>query len=166
MGIRKNSLSAVRHRSVAHRALLLGSAAIALAVAGVRQPVFAQSADTAGTATNPGLEEVSERADAQQSTGSTPPHGAIALAPVADGPELEEVVVIAQKRQENIQNTPIAITALSNAVLTAEGIHDISGLTQLVPSFEVSTDQPDMQIVIRGVASSADGVSLGVLENP
>jgi iron complex outermembrane receptor protein len=70
--------------------------------------------------------------------------------------QLEEIVVVAQKRLENIQTTPIAVTAISNTTLQEQGIHDVQGLTLLVPNFEVSTDQPDMQIVIRGVASLND----------
>jgi iron complex outermembrane recepter protein len=103
-------------------------------------------------------------ASAQDSPSSAsppelPPPGEIAQAPRAAGQsvQLEEIVVTAEKRRENLQKTPIAITAISSAVLDQEGIHDVMGLTQLVPNFSVSTDQPDMQIVIRGVASLSDG---------
>ena len=71
--------------------------------------------------------------------------------------ELGEIVVTAEKRETNLQKTPIAITAISGATLNAQGIHDATGLNQLVPNLQISTDQPDVQIVIRGVASLNNG---------
>ena len=70
---------------------------------------------------------------------------------------LETIVVTAEKRETNLQKTPIAITAISGATLNAQGIHDATGLNQLVPNLQISTDQPDVQIVIRGVASLNNG---------
>ena len=47
---------------------------------------------------------------------------------------VEEIVVTAQKRQENLQQTPIAITALTAQALETSGIRDITGVVQATPS--------------------------------
>ncbi len=47
---------------------------------------------------------------------------------------VEEIVVTAQKRAENLQRTPIAITALTAQALQTAGIKDITGVVQATPS--------------------------------
>ena len=47
---------------------------------------------------------------------------------------LEEVTVTAQRRSQNIQDVPIAVTAISAEALEARGLADISELSQSVPS--------------------------------
>lgn len=48
--------------------------------------------------------------------------------------QIEEVIVTAQKRVENQQNVPIAITNLSSFTLENEGIYDFIDLAETVPS--------------------------------
>lgn len=50
---------------------------------------------------------------------------------------LEEVVVTAQKREESLQEIPIAITAFDANVLEEIGVTDIGGLTGFVPGLVV-----------------------------
>ena len=57
-----------------------------------------------------------------------------APAPVAPSGGIEEIVVTAQKREENLQRTPIAITALTAQALQTAGIKDITGVVQATPS--------------------------------
>ncbi|AZI35736.1 TonB-dependent receptor [Caenibius tardaugens] len=47
---------------------------------------------------------------------------------------VEEIVVTAERRSENLQRTPIAITALTAQSLQASGIRDITGVVQATPS--------------------------------
>ena len=47
---------------------------------------------------------------------------------------VEEIVVTAQRRAENLQDTPIAITALTSNALQASGITDLTGVVQATPS--------------------------------
>jgi iron complex outermembrane receptor protein len=47
---------------------------------------------------------------------------------------LEEMVVTAQKREQNLQDVPIAITAYGDAALEAKGAIDIGSLSASVPS--------------------------------
>ncbi len=63
---------------------------------------------------------------------------------------LEEVVVTARKREENIQETPIAVTALSGDDLKEAGIENVADLSKSVPSLQINKGQSN-QIYIRGI---------------
>jgi iron complex outermembrane receptor protein len=66
---------------------------------------------------------------------------------------LEEVVVTAQRRAENLQDVPIALTALTAAQLEARGITSIESLNALAPNLQVSYtpgNSTAAQIAIRG----------------
>ena len=58
------------------------------------------------------------------------------------GNTLAEVVVTAQKRSENIQDVPIAITAFSESALREKGIVDLHGLSGLVPNVNLDQGSP------------------------
>ena len=60
----------------------------------------------------------------------------------AGGAGLEEIVVTAEKRTENIQDVPIAITAFSESMLRDRGITDIHGLSMLVPNVNLDQGSP------------------------
>src|SRR3954447_652712 len=51
---------------------------------------------------------------------------------------LQEVFVTAQKRSENLQSTPLAITALTSSTLQNAGITDLIGVAQNVPALSMS----------------------------
>jgi len=63
---------------------------------------------------------------------------------------LEEIVVTAQKRAESLQDTPIAITALTATALADKGITDISEIANFTPGLVFDTTSP-----IGGVSSGA-----------
>jgi iron complex outermembrane recepter protein len=52
----------------------------------------------------------------------------------AVGSQLEEVVVTAQFRRQDIQTTPLAISAVSSATIEAEGARNIADVTNRIPS--------------------------------
>ncbi|MFN8627242.1 MAG: OmpA family protein [Candidatus Binatia bacterium] len=51
--------------------------------------------------------------------------------------EIEEITVTAQKREENIQEVPISVTALTGEALSEKGATSVYDLTQSVPSLLV-----------------------------
>jgi iron complex outermembrane receptor protein len=51
---------------------------------------------------------------------------------------IQEVIVTAQKRAENLQTTPIAISAFSSEALQNRGITDFAGVAQSTPSINFS----------------------------
>ncbi|HEU4590757.1 MAG TPA: TonB-dependent receptor plug domain-containing protein, partial [Steroidobacteraceae bacterium] len=55
---------------------------------------------------------------------------------------LEEIVVTAQKREQNVQNVPIAITAFTADTLKDKAIGDIGALTRFAPNVNLDTGSP------------------------
>jgi iron complex outermembrane recepter protein len=77
---------------------------------------------------------------------------------------LQEIVVTAQKRSQNLQDVPIAIDAVSAAQLQAYGVSDINNITAAVPGVAVDSIAGSYFLPrIRGVGTSADGPGV---ENP
>ncbi len=68
---------------------------------------------------------------------------------------LEEIVVTAQKREENTQNVPVAITALSSEAIANARIADFSDLTRAAPSLTITqqTSSPNNSIILRGIGT-------------
>src|SRR5881398_655542 len=56
--------------------------------------------------------------------------------------KLQEVVVTAQRREENIQNVPIAITAITTETLRSKGVTDIHALSNLTPNVNLDAGSP------------------------
>jgi iron complex outermembrane receptor protein len=83
---------------------------------------------------------------------------ATAHAQTADAvPELEQVVVSAQKRTQNLQVVPISIEAISSSDLEKSGIKDLYNLNQLSPSVTGGGDSR----VDASVGVYVDGVFAG-----
>jgi iron complex outermembrane receptor protein len=81
-------------------------------------------------------------------------------ASVDDGSSIETIVVTAQKRSENIQNVPIAITALSGADLSQANAAGIQDLGMLTPSLQMNATNGFLTPSIRGVGTNAGGAGL------
>ncbi len=68
--------------------------------------------------------------------------------------QLEEVVVTAQKRQESMQEVPIAVTALTGDTLAQQNITNIQGLNNSLPNVQMNqfSNSPDSAVfTIRGI---------------
>jgi iron complex outermembrane recepter protein len=72
-----------------------------------------------------------------------------------DSGQLEEIVVTAQKRQETVNNTPLAVTALGMTQLQDAGVNTVSGLTASVPDLQIHTIGvvDFVGVTIRGVSN-------------
>ena len=66
---------------------------------------------------------------------------------------VQEIVVTAQKRSENLQDVPIAVTALNAEALQNKRVDNLLGLSGLAPSLQIKTDDnaANPRIFIRGV---------------
>lgn len=84
-----------------------------------------------------------------------------AAAPRLDG--VEDIIVTAQRRDERLQDVPIAITAVTSARLAAVGVSDSSDLAVLTPALTAPATQNYFQPRIRGVGTLAFGPGI---ENP
>src|SRR4051812_32412568 len=70
-----------------------------------------------------------------------------AAAPAAPQPAsspatVEEVVVTAQKTAQNIQNVPIAVTAVTATALQQKGINDVAKLSNIAPNVSLDAGTP------------------------
>jgi outer membrane receptor protein involved in Fe transport len=86
--------------------------------------------------------------------------GLVLAAPASaqNDPLLEEITVVAQKREQNIMDVPVAITAVTGAQIEASGIKDMIDLQQNVPGLIVGGSQTTTtsNFSIRGVGSTSN----------
>ncbi|KAB8318368.1 TonB-dependent receptor [Tolypothrix campylonemoides VB511288] len=86
--------------------------------------------------------------------------------PAADEEEeattLAGIVVTAQKREEALQDVPVAITALPEQLLRDAGTRDIKDMQVLVPGLTVTSTQSEAQTTarIRGIGTVGDNAGL------
>ena len=75
---------------------------------------------------------------------------------------LEEIIVTAQKREQNIQDIPVAVTALSGEQLVEYGITDMFDLQQSAPGliFDQSQTATTANFSIRGIGTSSQNFGL------
>jgi iron complex outermembrane recepter protein len=71
------------------------------------------------------------------------------------GGALQEVVVTANKRSENIQNVPIAIQAFSASDLAGRGIQSTADIASVVPGLTMQGSMNGLQPHLRGVGTTA-----------
>ena len=71
--------------------------------------------------------------------------------------ELDTIVVTAQRRQENLQNVPIAVAVISPSQLANSGITNLQELSLLVPGIQTAVSASASDTYLRGVGSQAFG---------
>jgi iron complex outermembrane recepter protein len=89
--------------------------------------------------------------------------GAEALAADASSaPALEEIIVTAQKRSENLQDVPISVVAMSAQQIKDAGITDIRNLAILTPGLTVTSEGNEAITTarIRGIGTVGDNPGL------
>lgn len=91
---------------------------------------------------------------AQQAVAADPPTTAQA------GAGLQEVVVTAQKRAEDVQKIPLAVTPVTGQTLLAQGVTDVRKIGNLAPAIVLGQDYIYTQVDIRGVGANNDAPSL------
>jgi iron complex outermembrane receptor protein len=126
-------------RTCPHRSLVAIAVSIALFMSNPRvtQAVGAAAAPTAPS---------SSTSDAADSAGA-----------------LQEIVVTAEKRSSNLQDTPITVSAFDAAALKQVGVTDTSELGLITPGLEFGSEFGYGQPHLRGVGTLADGPGV---ENP
>jgi iron complex outermembrane recepter protein len=78
-----------------------------------------------------------------------------------NGSSLEEIIVTAQRRSQNQQDVPIAISTVTGDVASKSGVTNTEGLSSLVPALQFSRQTAlGGAPFIRGVGTSA--VPIGV----
>lgn len=79
--------------------------------------------------------------------------------PVAASVGIEEIVVTAQKREQNLQDVPIAISAISTAFLEKREITSIGSLTSLAPNLKVESAAGNRTTSIISIRGGAYGIA-------
>lgn len=74
---------------------------------------------------------------------------------VQSPPRLEEVVVTAQRRQENLIDVPISVHALGANTLETAGIHSSLSLPEIAPSLQMARSGPGVSFFMRGVGNNS-----------
>ena len=75
----------------------------------------------------------------------------------------EPIVVTATLRTMNVQDIPLAVTAVAPATLERQGVSDIKNLSSISPSFNIQSSQTETQgtsIKIRGVGTTGNNTGL------
>src|SRR4028119_2103425 len=131
------------------RALVLGL----LASTAMVTPAFAQTedpSDSPAPATN-----------ATNVTGETPQEQS---ARDGQSPDESEIVITAQKREENLQDVPISVQAIGTRRLDQLNISNFEDYTKQLPSVSFQASQGGGTVVyMRGVATGGDGNHSGSL---
>jgi len=70
------------------------------------------------------------------------------------GPMLQEVIVTATKREQNLQNVPFSVSSTSQDQIRNSGAQDLVSLARNIASFTVADLGPGQsQMAIRGISS-------------
>jgi len=80
----------------------------------------------------------------------------------AAGESLEEVIVTANKRTENLQEVPLAVSVISESALEASGVTQFADLGKLAPSLTIRpAEHPvNSNVSLRGVGTFAFGIGV------
>ncbi len=80
----------------------------------------------------------------------------------ADATDNGEIIVTAQKRAENVQQVPLAVSVLSPNQLQAAGVRQFQDLTKLAPSLTIRpAEHPvNANVSLRGVGTFAFGIGV------
>jgi outer membrane receptor protein involved in Fe transport len=79
-----------------------------------------------------------------------------------DNSALDDIIITAQKREQNLQDVPIVVTAVSDQLLQDTGVRDIKDLAILVPGLIVtsSISEGSTTARIRGIGTQGDNPGL------
>lgn len=74
------------------------------------------------------------------------------------GLQLEEIIVTAQRREESLQEVPLAVTAISAESLASQGVTQTANISQAVPSVQFTTAGGSGLFYVRGVGNMNGGI--------
>jgi len=77
----------------------------------------------------------------------------VALAWPVFGQGLEEIVITATRREENLQDVPIAVTVVTGAAIQEGGFADIEDLSAFLPNMTIQDGFQGQALTIRGIGT-------------
>ena len=100
---------------------------------------------------------------AQFPPSAVPPRTPRQASEATSGPQLEEIVITAQKRTEKLSDVPVAVSVVSGSELASMNAGDIVDLDKLVPSVDlVGSFNGRVPFGIRGISSNANEATVGL----
>ncbi len=82
---------------------------------------------------------------------------AVVHAADADNDTLEEILVTAQNRVENVQRVPIAIDVVSSEKLAEVGFTGLNDIQKVAPAVQIINDNNYLRVSLRGIGSNTNG---------
>lgn len=79
-------------------------------------------------------------------------------ASVAEESGVGEIIVTAQRREESMQQVPISVSAITADTLSAVNVAGTTGISQVVPSVQVTSSGPSNIFFMRGVGNTSGNV--------
>lgn len=84
-----------------------------------------------------------------------------AIAAAVSGPQLasaetfvlEELVVTAQKREQNLQDVPVSVNVVGGEAISEGGIGNLEEMSALVPNLSINQSPQNLSIYVRGLGS-------------
>ena len=136
-----------------HKGLLRGVSRLALStlLLSLQAQGWAQSTGST-TAASPQQPQTTDQVPGAPATDR--PVQAQATPERADNPGLEDIVVTAQRRAENIQSVSLAIQAITGEGLARSGVTDVSRVDLITPGVTFARYGADSKIAIRGANSN------------
>ena len=143
------------------RHLVSGVSTLALVFVAQFAGMEAAAAQTAPSGTVPGDTASGQiTAPGVVGTAGDPQSNAEPVAnPAEEQDGITDIVVTAQRREQNLQVVPLAITAVSGETLKTRGVVDISRLSEFVPGFSFGQTGSDVRPAMRGVRTANNGVT-------
>ena len=136
--------------------LMIGASAAALApvaaYAQTAEPVSTTPSAQAAAAPEVATNDVAAPAAPQTATAPGTPAADQAAPHNVDG--LGDIVVTAQRRDQRLQDVPIALTAVTSDTLTGKGVSGTKDLMMAVPGLDFSRQASGATIFVRGVGST------------
>ncbi len=74
-----------------------------------------------------------------------------AAPPEPDGGGIEEILITAEKRETNLQDTPVAVTAITSDAIEQQGLEDFSDVQFIAPALVYGEIADMAQITMRGI---------------
>lgn len=124
--------------------LLLGTAVVMATIASAAEDV--RSADVVVAQVN--RERVSSEGSGEEREGQKPSKDGNA--------RLEMVVVTAQKREESLQEVPIAVQVISSEVLAEQNHNTLEEMSQTIPGVVIKLGGTSNDLYIRGIGSTGN----------
>ncbi len=140
--------------------LLVSSCSATVLVAALAQPALAQTPPTTGSGTS-----ATSAQSAKEATSASPDRPSLAVPDdrppsseevANEGTQLEEIVITAQKRAQNLQEVPISVAAISGAELETRGIEAVTDLGTSVSGLVFQRVNGIVLPFLRGVGNTGN----------